>query len=317
MDSNTSSFANYSRDGVKMRVMVQPDNVQVKRVGRASIIEPGIKLLLECDSSKTLVINAYLKVQGSDNRSKNIPLQRSDEITFNTSHRTESIIMKLRFIKTLKVQMLKRNLGVSRPEGCIVFEAVNRDSNEVEAVTCTTDFAIISDPRYLDEVKKKRASMEVNTPTPKIGYYADDDYEPAKPRPIKRKYSRMQDVYVPRLKFEKDDPEYLPVKHVLANGGIVQADDPCTSSDWSSPDLGSPLSTSVLLPDTSEISLPRKSRKHDYLPSFTPNLRCSQDSLCSEVADSDEEEFRLAKLIEGLKKYHHHIVGCRRMSSAA
>ena len=168
-----------NREETKLRVLVQPNDVQVKRVGRASCIEPDVKLCVEMDTpySKTIAVNAYLKVVGKDNKDKLILLRRSDDITFSKTHKREIIGMKLRFLKTIKVQVLKRNLGVSRPEASIVFEAVGKE-NEFEGACSTSHFAIISDPRYLDEVKHRRAS-ERNEPL------SDDDYHPT--RRIKRR----------------------------------------------------------------------------------------------------------------------------------
>jgi hypothetical protein len=168
-----------NRDETKLRVLVQPNDVQVKRVGRASCIEPDVKLCVEMDSPypKTIAVNAYLKVVGKDNKDKLILLRRSDDITFSKTHKREIIGMKLRFLKTIKVQVLKRNLGVSRPEASIVFEAVGKE-NEFEGACSTSHFAIISDPRYLDEVKHRRAN-ERHEPL------SDDDYHPT--RRIKRR----------------------------------------------------------------------------------------------------------------------------------
>lgn len=168
-----------NREETKLRVLVHPNDVQVKRVGRASCIEPDVKLCVEMDTqvSKTIAVNAYLKVVGKDNKDKLILLRRSDDITFSKNHKREIIGMKLRFLKNIKVQVLKRNLGVSRPEASIVFEAVGKE-NEFEAACSTSHFAIISDPRYLDEVKHRRAS-ERNEPL------SDDDYHPT--RRVKRR----------------------------------------------------------------------------------------------------------------------------------
>lgn len=168
-----------SREETKLRVLVQPNDVQVKRVGRASCIEPDVKLCVEMDTPypKTIAVNAYLKVVGKDNKDKLILLRRSDDITFSKTHKREIIGMKLRFLKTIKVQVLKRNLGVSRPEASIVFEAVGKE-NEFEGACSTSHFAIISDPRYLDEVKHRRAS-ERNEPL------SDDEYHPT--RRVKRR----------------------------------------------------------------------------------------------------------------------------------
>lgn len=163
----------------KLRVLVQPNDVQVKRVGRASCIEPDVKLCVEMDTPypKTIAVNAYLKVVGKDNKDKLILLRRSDDITFTKTHKREVIGMKLRFLKNIKVQVLKRNLGVSRPEASIVFEAVSKE-NQFEGTCSTSHFAIISDPRYLDEVKHRRAS-ERNEPL------SDDEYQPV--RRVKRR----------------------------------------------------------------------------------------------------------------------------------
>lgn len=169
----------------KLRVLVQPNDVQVKRVGRASCIEPDVKLCVEMDTPypKTIAVNAYLKVVGKDNKDKLILLRRSDDITFTKTHKREIIGMKLRFLKNIKVQVLKRNLGVSRPEASIVFEAVSKE-NEFEGTCSTSHFAIISDPRYLDEVKHRRAS-ERNEPL------SDDEYQPVKRVKRRRLDKRM------------------------------------------------------------------------------------------------------------------------------
>lgn len=164
----------------RIKVLVQPDAVQVKRVGRASCIEPELKVSLESDATypQAITLNAYLKVLGKDNKHKLILLRKSDELNMTKSHRREMVNMKLRFLKTIKVQVLKRNLGVARPEASIIFEAVNRHG-EVLATMSTNYFAIISDPRYLDDVKKRLVDR------PDVPESDDDQYQP--PRAIKKR----------------------------------------------------------------------------------------------------------------------------------
>lgn len=189
---------------VRIKVVVQPEEVQVKRVGRASCIEPEIKLCVESDSPETLSVTilAYLKVLGKDDKHKFILLRRSEEIVLSKNHRREIIPMKLRFLKNIKVQMLKRNLGVSRPEASVVFHAVTA-LNEVTASTSTTHFAIISDPRYLDEVKKRRACERL-----------DEEYVPSSTTTTSSSSSSSSTVPAvhshPSLDNESSDEAYVP-----------------------------------------------------------------------------------------------------------
>lgn len=187
---NTTTYPSSGKEDAKLKVLVQPNDVQVKRVGRASCIEPDIKLCVEMDTNvpKTIAVNAYLKVLGKDNKHKLILLRKSDDITFTKTHKREVIGMKLRFLKTIKVQVLKRNLGVSRPEASIVFEAVSKQ-NESEGHASTTNFAIISDPRYLDEVKHRRASERNDQ------QFSDDEYQPA--RRVKRRRLDKPGMHIP------------------------------------------------------------------------------------------------------------------------
>lgn len=262
---------NYDKESpIKIRIVVQPDDVQVKRVGRASCIEPEIKVCLESDPPYPypVILNAYLKVLGKDNKHKLILLRKSDEITFSKAHRREIVNMKLRFLKTIKVQVLKRNLGVTRPEASIVFEAVTRH-NEVLASTTTTHFAIISDPRYLDEVKKRRA-LERNDD----GYHSpdsDDSYEPPMKRGPKRR--RM----TPDIRADHQVP-------VLANGNFDTSAESLYKTKNTLPFMGRRQS-----PDT-------------QVGPTIPALQALKDTADFELfGDSDEEEYRLIKLVESLK----------------
>jgi hypothetical protein len=253
---------------IRLRIIVQPEDVQVKRVGRASCIEPDIKVCIESDAPhpSAITINAYLKVLGKDNKHKLILLRKSDEMMFTKAHGREIVNMKLRFLKTIKVQVLKRNLGVTRPEASIVLEAVNRH-NEVLATTSTTQFAIISDPRYLDEVKKRRAQERVDD-----GYQtpdsSDESYEP----PAKRGPKRRRSL---RTGFFEGDADFHQVP-VLANGNLdASAQERKYSLPCSSTASPTPLPALQALKDSSDFEL-----------SF---------------ADSDEEEYKLIKLVESLK----------------
>lgn len=256
---------------------MQPNDVQVKRVGRASCIEPDVKLCVELDTPypRTIAVNAYLKVLGKDNKHKLILLRKSDDITFTKTHKREIIGMKLRFLKTIKVQVLKRNLGVSRPEASIVFEAVSKE-NEFEATCSTSHFAIISDPRYLDEVKHRRAS-ERSEP-----YLSDDEYHPA--RRFKR---RRIDKSLKLLTMGGDEPA-SPSFHGLTLPHIEDApyEDMVISP---SPSPFSPLSCS---PSPSSPCTPP-------LPDALQALKeCADYEL---TTDSKEEERSLIKLVEALK----------------
>jgi len=291
------------KEDAKLKVLVQPNDVQVKRVGRASCIEPDIKLCVELDTNvpKTIAINAYLKVLGKDNKHKLILLRKSDDITFTKTHKREIIGMKLRFLKTIKVQVLKRNLGVSRPEASIVFEAVSKQ-NESEGQASTTNFAIISDPRYLDEVKHRRAS-ERNDPFPSP-QLSDDEYHPAKR--IKR---RRLDKPVKVVSDDEDvpSPEYhAPSFHHHHNPHAItlpriealdqyhrgypypqyQYEDMAISPGPSSPSTPSSSSSiaSPMTPPPSSALLALK--------------ECADYEL---FTDKKEEQIRLIKLVEALK----------------
>jgi hypothetical protein len=199
----TDSLQKLDDGPVRIRVVVQPEDVQVKRVGRASCIEPEIKLCIESETEYPIAvtINAYLKVLGKDDKHKFILLRKSDEILLSKTHRREIVPMKLRFLKNIKVQVLKRNLGVARPEASVVFQAVTR-LNEVQASTSTTHFAIISDPRYLDEVKKRRASERFDEDEEAVGSSASME-SPHHP-PSMEMYS------LPSASPEDSDDAYVP-----------------------------------------------------------------------------------------------------------
>jgi len=296
----------------KIRVLVQPNDVQVKRVGRASCIEPDIKLCVEMDTTypKTIAVNAYLKVLGKDNKHKLILLRKSDDITFSKTHKREIIGMKLRFLKTIKVQVLKRNLGVSRPEASIVFEAVSKQ-NEYEGACSTTNFAIISDPRYLDEVKHRRAS-ERNEPY----QLSDDDYHPGGPmRRIKRrhidksaKFSMDEDAFpeeyhgsplnLPRI---EDAPPYED----MAISPPLSSSSPFPSSP--SPSPSSPSTTSFARPPSSTPPTPLSlslSSSISPLDLHDDGARLRALKECADYelfTDRKEEQMRLIKLVAALK----------------
>jgi hypothetical protein len=267
---NHLSLTPHKEGSIKIRVIVQPDDVQVKRVGRASCIEPEIKVAVESDSPypTPITINAYLKVLGRDNKYKMILLRKSDEITLSKAHRREVIGMKLRFLKTIKVQVLKRNLGVSRPEASVVFEAVNRQ-NEVEGSTSTTHFAIISDPRYLEEVKKRRALERDDDENVEDG---DELYEPRRRGPKRR--------HVSKNFADSESDNHLR----LANGNL--------SADHVSP---------LRLNEAGYFRPPLliHSNNASPVPDASPNN--NNDNPPYLYTDSDEEEYRLIKLVEGLK----------------
>jgi len=268
----------------KLRVLVQPNDVQVKRVGRASCIEPDVKLCVEMDTSypKTIAVNAYLKVVGKDNKDKLILLRRSDDITFTKTHKREVIGMKLRFLKNIKVQVLKRNLGVSRPEASIVFEAVSKE-NEFEGTCATSHFAIISDPRYLDEVKHRRAS-ERNEPL------SDDEYHPV--RRVKRR----------RI----DKPGKLmevPEEPISPSFGFTRMEEASSSSSSPSPFLSTP---SPALSPSSPFSCTSSPLSSPSSPVYTSPLPDALQALkeCADyelITDSKEEQQTLMKLVEALK----------------
>jgi len=270
-----------SNQETKLRVLVHPNDVQVKRVGRASCIEPDVKLCVEMDTQypKTIAVNAYLKVVGKDNKDKLILLRRSDDITFTKTHKREIIGMKLRFLKNIKVQVLKRNLGVSRPEASVVFEAVSKD-NSSEATCSTTHFAIISDPRYLDEVKHRRAS-ERNEPL------SDDEYHPQS-RPKRRRVDKP-------AKSMAEEPVSPSHKHPRIEEH--------TSFQYSVPSAPSPMSPSFSSTSSSTFSSPSiSSSPHSSspLPDALQALKeCADYELVT--TDSKEEQRTLIKLVEALK----------------
>jgi hypothetical protein len=282
-------------EATKLRVLVQPNDVQVKRVGRASCIEPDIKLCVEMDSPypKTISVNAYLKVLGKDNKHKLILLRKSDDITFSKAHKREIVGMKLRFLKTIKVQVLKRNLGVSRPEASIVFEAVSKD-NEFEGAVSTNNFAIISDPRYLDEVKHRRAS-ERNEPS----QLSDDEYRPSggvggvgirkslKRRRLDKpgKYLAMSEE--PASPSDQDSPS---MPHIEDTPYSYHYEDMAISPPLSSP-------SPVFTPSSSTPSpTPIPSSSSDALQALK---ECADDEFST--TDVKEEQRRLVKLVEALK----------------
>jgi len=273
--------SNGRAEEAKLRVLVQPNDVQVKRVGRASCIEPDIKLCVEMDTQypRTIAVNAYLKVLGKDNKHKLILLRKSDDITFTKTHKREIICMKLRFLKTIKVQVLKRNLGVSRPEASIVFEAVGSKLNEFEGACSTNHFAIISDPRYLDEVKHRRAS-ERNEPY----QLSDDEYHPqGAVRRIKRRridrpkfLTTDDDVTSPEV-----DEEYHPQHTPL----LPHIEDAPYEDMAISPPLPSP-------------STPPS----PFTPPPSDALQALKECADYELfTDRKEEQMRLIKLVEALK----------------
>jgi hypothetical protein len=267
----------------KLRVLVQPNDVQVKRVGRASCIEPDVKLCVEMDTPypKTIAVNAYLKVVGKDNKDKLILLRRSDDITFTKTHKREIIGMKLRFLKNIKVQVLKRNLGVSRPEASIVFEAVSKE-NEFEGACSTSHFAIISDPRYLDEVKHRRAS-ERNEPL------SDDEYHP-----VKRVKRRRIDKPVKLMAEEPTSPSFM----------LPRMEDAPSPSFSPSPFLSTP--SPVLSPASPSSCTSSPFSSSPSSPMYTSSLPDALQALkeCADyelITDSKEEQKTLMKLVEALK----------------
>jgi hypothetical protein len=230
---------------------------------------------------KTIAVNAYLKVVGKDNKDKLILLRRSDDITFTKSHKREVIGMKLRFLKNIKVQVLKRNLGVSRPEASIVFEAVSKE-NEFEGTCSTSHFAIISDPRYLDEVKHRRAS-ERNEPL------SDDEYQPVK-----------------RVKRRRID-KAVKMEEPTSPSFVLPRMEDATSSSFTfspSPYLSTPSSTFSPASPSSCISSPLSSSPPS--PMYTSPLPDALQALkeCADyelITDSKEEQKTLMKLVEALK----------------
>jgi len=262
---------------LRMRVVVQPDEVQVKRVGRASTIEPEIKVCIESDIPNTIVLNAYLKVLGKDAKHKMILLRKSDEISFSKTHRKEIVSMKLRFLKTMKVQVLKRNLGVSRPEASIVFEAVNRQGM-VEATTSTTNFAIISDPRYLEEVKKRRA-LEHHGEEDVTANGSDEHH-------IKRASKRRRVPKLSDMDYGEEYVDYEPHEYIT-NYEDMQS----TGTDT--------LSRMHL----SALTHPTNASSSSISPLALPPLKSTESDSDHELyTDSDEEEYALIQLVQSLKR---------------
>jgi len=258
-------------------MLIQPDDVQVKRVGRASCIEPELKVSLESDALYPLAVtlNAYLKVLGKDNKHKMILLRKSDEILMTKVHRREMISLKLRFLKTIKVQVLKRNLGVARPEASIVFEAVNRHG-EVLSSTSTTHFAIISDPRYLDEVKKRRVGERAGD----VADSDDDSYHPPTMRAIKRRRFATSEYEGPLSSSDSTPYHLIDNEHLHA----IKEEPYSPSSSPSSP--SSPYSPSDI------ISTP---------PIYLTSLQTLRNTSDYELFADSEEEYKLIKLVESLK----------------
>lgn len=274
----------------RIKTLVQPDAVQVKRVGRASCIEPELKVCLESEATypQSITLNAYLKVLGKDNKHKMILLRKSDELMMTKTHRREVVSMKLRFLKTIKVQVLKRNLGVARPEASVIFEAVNRHG-EVLATISTNHFAIISDPRYLDDVKKRLVDR------PDVPESDDDPYHP--PRTIKRR--RVSPEYEGPLNTVDSHQAYS----LLANGNNVDSYDQPSSSSPYSPSLSSSISSSPSSPSSSScLASPT--------PIYLTPLQKLRDISDFELFADSEEEYKLIKLVEGLK-YR----GCQQLCS--
>jgi len=251
---------------LRIRVMVQPEDVQVKRVGRASCIEPEIKLCLESDAPYPIAvtINAYLKVLGKDDKHKFILLRKSDEILLSKAHKREIVPMRLRFLKNIKVQVLKRNLGVARPEASVVFEAVTHH-NEIQASTSTTYFAIISDPRYLDEVKKRRACERID----------DEDHA-----------DHLPDIHGDYPTTPESDEAYVPPRNVQK--------DPKRRRTIKSEDDSSSCTTPPQVPEITTVWRPSDS--------FSP-FQALKDTADEELLanNRDEEEHRLIELVESLK----------------
>jgi hypothetical protein len=273
MEDTVQQINTHQDSDLHLKVLVQPDDVQVKRVGRASCIEPELKVCLESDAlyPMSVTLNAYLKVLGKDNKHKMILLRKSDEVIMTKVHRREVISMKLRFLKTIKVQVLKRNLGVARPEASVVFEAVNRHG-EVLATMSTSHFAIISDPRYLDEVKKRRVGERSDIPESD-----DDSYQPPTMRKgIKRR--RLTTVG------EYEGPLNTAGSATLCDDGEVLTDSPpCSPSSPSSP----------VSPASPYLSAPT--------PIYLTPLQTLRNTSDFELFADSEEEYKLIKLVESLK----------------
>jgi len=236
---------------------------------------------MDTQTPKTIAVNAYLKVLGKDDKHKLILLRKSDDITFTKTHKREIICMKLRFLKTIKVQVLKRNLGVSRPEASIVFEAVGSKQNEYEGACSTNHFAIISDPRYLDEVKHRRAS-ERNEPY----QLSDDEYHPT--GAVRRSKRRRVDRPVQLLTMGDDTTSPSEV-----------------DEDYNSHPLKLPRIEDAPYEDNMSISPPLSSPSTPS-PPFTPPPSDALQALkeCADFelfTDRKEEQMRLIKLVEALK----------------
>jgi hypothetical protein len=237
---------------------------------------------------KTIAVNAYLKVLGKDNKDKLILLRRSDDITFTKTHKREIIGMKLRFLKNIKVQVLKRNLGVSRPEASIVFEAVGRE-NEFEGACSTSHFAIISDPRYLDEVKHRRAS-ERNEPI------SDDDYHPThKVKRRRMEHAKLSSAEEPTSPSPSLPHAYPP--HGLTLPRIEELPSFHYEDTTAISPASSPYSPSCPSPPLSPFMLPSPSK----IPPPSDALRALRDCADFELFDNKEEEWKLVKLVEALK----------------
>lgn len=277
------SSPTHARQGdLHIKMLVQPEDVQVKRVGRASCIEPELKVHVELDSSssQTITLNAYLKVLGKDNKHKMILLRKSDEMVMNKNHRKEIASMKLRFLKTIKVQVLKRNLGVARPEASVLFEAVNRHGDILSSAE-TTHFVIISDPRYLDEVKRRTGGGKRAAGDQELVDSDEDAYHPHAPhRSFKRR--RMTEEYEGPL---SSSDHTVPL---LVSSHQIKTEPSSPTSDIESP-LYSPSSpSSSLLP----ISSP---------PIYLTPLQKLKDISDIDLFVDSEEEYKLIKLVESLK----------------
>jgi len=176
-------------------------------------------------------------------------------------------------------------LYVSRPEASIVFEAVSKE-NEFEGTCSTTHFAIISDPRYLDEVKHRRAS-ERNDPL------SDDEYHPV--RRVKRrrvdKPGKLMEVpeeptspsfqTLPRLEEAVPSSSYYEPSSIFVPPPSMSPASPVPSS--SSPVLSLPASPQYIAP---------------VPDAFQALKECADYELTS---DSKEEQRTLMKLVEALK----------------
>jgi hypothetical protein len=284
----------HQESDLHLKMLVQPDDVQVKRVGRASCIEPELKVCMESDAlyPMSVTLNAYLKVLGKDNKHKMILLRKSDEVMMTKVHRREVISMKLRFLKTIKVQVLKRNLGVARPEASVVFEAVNRHG-EVIATMSTSHFAIISDPRYLDEVKKRRVGEKGDHDGVEVS--DDDAYQPPTMRKVLKR-RRLQPV-----------TEYEGPLSYVEHSSLADGVDPFFyEASSSSPAYPSSPSSPSSSPSPS-------SSVNPYLYSTTPIYLTPLQTLRNisdfELFADSEEEYKLIKLVESLK-----YGGCSRQS---